>query len=95
MSDEVEAIIRALHYQGQAIRDEWFAAWEANLGRVQQTLLEAAAFGRDFKHLIPADPRDISPEPPPIPEQGQHGSSWSDIFGRIPGDGDPRPPGGV
>lgn len=91
MSEEIEAIIRDLHYHGQRVRDEWFDAYSANLGRLRASLLEAAEFGREFRHLIPEAPQSITPQPPPVPEHDA--DTWSNTFGRIPGQGDPRPPG--
>ena len=52
-SEQIEQIIRDMHYHGQVARDRWFESYEVALSRLRLTLLEAVSFGRDFRHLIP------------------------------------------
>lgn len=96
--DEIEETIRLLHYQLQEVRDQWFAASEAALARLRSSMIEAASFGRDFRHLIPQPPINgrtdsgLGARIPPLPDvpdddgRDEKLRIWQETFGRSPGE---------
>lgn len=78
----------ALYQEGLRIRDDWFAAYVANLNRLARELGLAEKFAADFRHILPAPP--VVPPPlssAPLPEmtdvqrQEQY-KRWQEAVGR-------------
>ena len=62
--------LEALYREAVRIRDDWFAAYVANLNRMAKELGSAQQFVTDFGHLVPRPMASHAP-PPPLPETTQ------------------------
>jgi hypothetical protein len=98
--DDIEQLIAGLFRQAQMERDENFAAKAATIARLRSSMIEAAEFGRDFRHLIaPVDLHQTRvyettfSAPQSLAGSDDNANSWAQTFGREPGSGDPRAPG--
>lgn len=60
-----DELITALFKRGQLIRDSWWAAYKANLERLDAELRANETFVGDYGHLVPN-----LPEPPAMPFGG-------------------------
>lgn len=98
--NDVTDIIGLLYQRGQKIRDDWWAAYVANLDRVAAELRQVEQFPADFGHLVPrhvqsAPASHDMPEyaPPPLPSNAPPDNRadqlrvWQETFGRMPGEG--------
>ena len=76
MSGNFDQIANELFQRGQIIRDNWFAAWVANIERMRQEFENSERFLSDYAHLLqqpmpsPHSLNSVAPDQYPSPPPG-------------------------